>query len=355
MDILCWNCRGSNNSETEQALRDLVIQSKPKVVFLSETHCSSSERLLELQQLMGFDHAYQVPSLGASGGLGLFWFSEIDLRLRDFSPNFIDVEIGSVGAPDCWRFTGIYGFPVTSERYRTWQLIRSLHDASDLPWLICGDFNEILFSHEKSGGRLRQERQMAGFREAVYSCNLRELGSVGSKFTWSDSVTKCRLDRGLSSQSWLGMFPFSRVRVLPPSQSDHSPLLVEIRNSCETSSPPRRRRFRFEEYWLDNEECAGVIESSWASEVSGQPMFQLTSKVLHSRIALQNWQRATFGQRQKDMMIIRRQLEDILNRPFDSTLVVEKQRLSTQLQIFLSQENSFWRQRTRTRSLVERW
>lgn len=100
------------------------------------------------------------------------------------------------------------------------------------------------------------------------------------------------------SDSWLGLFPFSRVRILPPSQSDHAPLLVEVRTLPASPLTPKRRRFRFESFWLEHEDCAGVIDASWSTEVVGLPMYQLVTKVEHTRLALQNWQRHTFGQRQ---------------------------------------------------------
>ena len=48
-----------------------------------------------------------------------------------------------------------------------------------------GDFNEILHLGEKVGGTLRPEGHMRSFREAVNRCNLRDMGYVGSDFTWS--------------------------------------------------------------------------------------------------------------------------------------------------------------------------
>jgi hypothetical protein len=51
-----------------------------------------------------------------------------------------------------WRFTGVYGFPQTKDRHKTWTLLRDLYAQEDLPWLAAGDFNEILFQREKEGG-----------------------------------------------------------------------------------------------------------------------------------------------------------------------------------------------------------
>ena len=51
-----------------------------------------------------------------------------------------------------WRFTGIYGEPEL--KYKTWELMEWLkgQDNEQLPWLCAGDFNEVLFHHEKEGG-----------------------------------------------------------------------------------------------------------------------------------------------------------------------------------------------------------
>ena len=40
------------------------------------------------------------------------------------------------------------------------------------PWLCAGDFNEVLFSHEKEGGTPRSQRCMDNFRETLEACIL---------------------------------------------------------------------------------------------------------------------------------------------------------------------------------------
>lgn len=73
----------------------------------------------------------------------------------------MDVEIlSSDGSSICWRLTCFYGHLTTAERYRTWALLRSLGDESSLPWVVIGDFNELLHVDEKLGGCPRRESQM---------------------------------------------------------------------------------------------------------------------------------------------------------------------------------------------------
>ncbi|KAM1816067.1 hypothetical protein ACFX12_000524 [Malus domestica] len=95
----------------------------------------------------------ELPS-GNSGSLALFWSEEIPHLALPPYVHHIDAEIGMVDDVCQLRITGFYGFIATTERYKSWDLIQSLSTASSLPWLILGDFNEVLLAFEKFGGRV---------------------------------------------------------------------------------------------------------------------------------------------------------------------------------------------------------
>lgn len=52
------------------------------------------------------------------------------------------------------------------------------------PWMVCGDFNKILYSFEKVKGVTQDERQMDMFREALEECQLMDLGYSRTWYTW---------------------------------------------------------------------------------------------------------------------------------------------------------------------------
>ena len=53
-----------------------------------------------------------------------------------------------------------------------------------LPWLVIGDFNEIMSMSEKEGRSTRPQQQLASFVETINLCGLRDIGFVGPRFTW---------------------------------------------------------------------------------------------------------------------------------------------------------------------------
>ncbi|KAL5741976.1 hypothetical protein ACOSP7_028708 [Xanthoceras sorbifolium] len=169
-----------------------------------------------------------------------------------------------------WRFTGFYGEPKQWLREQSWVLLRRLAGLDNLPWLIGGDFNEILRGAEKEGGLARMGSAMDGFREAVDSCNLLDMGFSGNKFTWCNrqfggNVIWERLDRCFCNIGWRTLFPGAVVVHRDFSGSDHRALVIE--NICKRTVSrwgPRGggSRFHFEQAWADDPECRELIQKA---------------------------------------------------------------------------------------------
>ncbi|XP_075665859.1 uncharacterized protein LOC142635608 [Castanea sativa] len=188
MNILCWNCRGLENPQTEQELGDIRAQG-PSVVFLAETWLDKT-RLTFIRDKLKF-------------------------KVDTYSPNHIDAIINK-GNEGGWRFTGFYGEPDTRNHYISWATLRRLKSKYSLPWLCAGDYNEITGAHEKYGGRLRPCKQMEDFRDVLDECGFQDLGFKGNKFTWCNGQGEGhtvweRLDRAVGSVDWLDMFSASKV------------------------------------------------------------------------------------------------------------------------------------------------
>ena len=108
---------------------------------------------------------------------------------------------------------------------------------------------------------------MRCFHETINRCKLRDMGYVGSNYTWSRRLgrrgwVRERLDRALVSADWAGVFPRVKLHHLSTSVSDHSILVLK-----ENSQPRKQRRqarlFRFESMWLEDESCNKVVEEAW--------------------------------------------------------------------------------------------
>ncbi|GKV27974.1 hypothetical protein SLEP1_g37084 [Rubroshorea leprosula] len=252
MSFFCWNCRGLRNPRAVRSLIELVGLKKPIVVFLSET-LLDKKGMERVRRRLGFQNCFTVARVGQSGGLAMLWHSTVKLSLLSYSQNHIDMEVDGVGTCK-WRFTGYYGHLERQNRRKSWELIRELASHSTLPWLISGDFNDLLHADEKRGGQPQPDWMLQGFQEVIDNCCLIELRMVGGMFTWRRNDLMEKLDRGLVTHHWQSIFPGAKVRLLPPLSSEHSPLWITLAENY-TRKNRRRRKFRFEEMWLRDNRC----------------------------------------------------------------------------------------------------
>ncbi|XP_024164458.1 uncharacterized protein LOC112171517 [Rosa chinensis] len=180
--------------------------------------------------------------------------------------------------------TGFYGYARTAECDLSWQLLKDLGDLDSLPWVIIGDFKEILNNGEKINGPPRVERQMRGFREALGYCDLLDLGFQDSKATWWNAETHLSLDRAVCTLSRLDVFGYAKVTHLPPSDSDHISILL---------------------------------------------------------------QKNTFRLRQQQMLGVQARMVELLDSSATTSIQDEKRMLMNRLETLLSQEEAFFRQRAK--------
>lgn len=110
------------------------------------------------------------------------------------------------------------------------------------PWMVIGGFNEILFPHEKVGGKRRSEALLNNFLLSMEASDLHDLGYKGDMFSWNNrhldkSFTKEHLDRALENPSWSQLYAGVWIETLVSRCSDHRPLLA----TCNRLSFARKK------------------------------------------------------------------------------------------------------------------
>ncbi|KAL0453608.1 UNVERIFIED_CONTAM: hypothetical protein Slati_1338900 [Sesamum latifolium] len=207
---------------------------------------------------------FSVDSHGKSGGLALLWHKHLDVTLQSYSFNHIDASILSGHGSEAWHITGFYGEPNSQKLTETWQLLKRLSSQSTRDWACLGDFNEVLYQHEKSGRLPQSWRQMSEFHKTLKDCFLHDIGYIGDKFTWSNKrewphTVYARLDRGCASANWSQRFPHAGVTHLPALGFDHSPLILNTEQSYQTGHSRGRRVWSSKAVWLRVDDCEKVV------------------------------------------------------------------------------------------------
>lgn len=164
------------------------------------------------------------------------------------------------------EITGFYGHPESSNRHYSWELLRRLHgipELRQLSWLVCGDFNEICYDTEKSGGNIHPLHQTQAFRVVLDECSLQDLHSTSLVFTWVNSrineeLIFEHLDRFVGTFEWRILYPAARVQTLEFFNSDHRAIFLEL-GSVSSQRYSTGSRYRFETHWATEVDIDEVV------------------------------------------------------------------------------------------------
>ncbi|XP_017233198.1 uncharacterized protein LOC108207248 [Daucus carota subsp. sativus] len=285
MSFLAWNCRGMAKSRAIRFLKEIINQLRPNIIFLSETLVLKN-KIEEIRKAIHYGGCFVVDAVGQGGGLALIWKNEGGVEIKGTCNHYIDCEVvcEHIGR---WRYTGFYGCPERQRRQESWNLLKQLARESQIPWFVIGDFNDMMFDHEKQGGRPQPRALLEGFRDTVSDCGLMDIGFTGSEFTWEQSRgtglwIQERLDRGLANHDWRTMFPIAEIKVLEVSTSDHLPLFLDLNKKVYA---PRVRRFKFENVWIREDQCRKIVQESW-EQVEGR---SVVDKLEFCCLKLEEW------------------------------------------------------------------
>lgn len=105
-----------------------------------------------------------------------------------------------------WPLTGFYGSLSDVASSASWSLLKRLRGSDDVPWIVGGDFNEVLHHSKKTGSRPKTDLDILPFRLAM-ECGMMDMGYRGDCFTWinrqEDGATILDwLDRCLCNSAW---------------------------------------------------------------------------------------------------------------------------------------------------------
>jgi hypothetical protein len=141
-----------------------------------------------------------------------------------------------------------------------------------------GDFNNVLKSQHRIGGRIVMEAEYSDLSTMMNTTSLYEMDSRGEHYTWSNKQRDCaiysRIDRVIGNLDWLQKD--YTLTVMHPSVSDHALLCL---NSVGGTKRKIKSQFKFLNSTADLDGFLHVVATSWHREIIGRPMYVLWKKL----------------------------------------------------------------------------
>ena len=173
-----------------------------------------------------------------------------------------------------------------------------------LPWLMMGDFNELLESTDKIGGRDLIPSRVQAFDNCLKWCGFFELASSGPNCTWTNKSwnwskhIKEKLDKAFCNNEWQFLFPQAHGLTLLRTHSDHHLISVSI-EGWNTQKP--HYTFIFQPMWLTHASFRPIVDCYWNSHNPHVMESQNFTTLFYSKIhlmqsCLTRWNSETFGE-----------------------------------------------------------
>lgn len=145
------------------------------------------------------------------------------------------------------------------------------------------------------------------FQDFINKCGLMDLEGKGCAYTWAnnreqDELIRKRLDRALCSMDWRISFPSAEVFALPAIGSDHSPILLNL----FPQQFKRKKEFKFEVFWVDDEEYEHIVLEAWKS--FGGETVPLSTRSKKVADELMGWSRRKFQNAEKQISVLKREM-----------------------------------------------
>lgn len=301
---------------------------------------NSDDMILKTLEWMHPDNYFSVPPVTpGGGGLFLTWKPDITLTVTKATTSYIDTFITSKGVR--FQTTFVYGEPDQSKRAAIWKELASLHPPSSGPWLLTGDFNEIVDNEEKCGGPARPEGTFCAFRTFLSENDLFDLKHHGSFLSWrgkrNTHLVQCRLDRAMSNSDWMELYPSSRCQYLKYEGSDHRPLITFLDASVRKGN----KIFRFDRRLNDNAEVSELIKRTWNEAAH----LSVAERLTLCRKAICRWSKSFHEKSNQALENLRLLLDEALSSQIPNEELIRE--LNSKLLNTYKAEEAFWKQRSR--------
>ncbi|XP_059285600.1 uncharacterized protein LOC132039071 [Lycium ferocissimum] len=291
INTIIWNIRGVNSKGAFDRLIRLARTHKTSFISFQEPFVNSS-RLHYFRRKIGFNNA----TSNCSGKIWCLWDDNYSCTIVEDHIQHLTLQVHHIMSQVKFHVSIVYAKIKASNRKDLWGSLSQLNQQIVGPWSIMGNFNVIMESSEKKGGRRHRLSRSLDFINCMVDCGMKDAGYVGNDYTWCNGRRKMkrilkRLDRVMYNDKWFEEFSNVTARHLPRTGADHNTMLLK----CTLSNTPMVKYFKFLNFWSSQPDFMEVVQNSWDEYTEGNAMYIMQQKLKKLAHCLSSWSKNTIG------------------------------------------------------------
>ncbi|KAL3646608.1 hypothetical protein CASFOL_009575 [Castilleja foliolosa] len=277
MKIVSWNIRGLSTASRQKGVKALVVSHNVDIVGLLETKLDDNRlRSFMTFHFSGWNQVNNFDTHVAGRILVLWNPSKVSMEPISISPQVIHFKATCKVSSVSTRLSFIYGLHSIIDRRPLWTNLSDFSGQNRSPWLLLGDFNNVLCSGDRQNGVDVTPYEIRDFEDFCSASGVSDLQYTGSHFTWSNDRVWSKIDRAMGNFEWYASDFFSHVNFLTRgSLSDHSACVITIFHHEVTINRP----FKFFKMWTSHVDYTQLVTSEWGKEFIGTQQYILCCKL----------------------------------------------------------------------------
>ncbi|XP_058775015.1 uncharacterized protein LOC131649265 [Vicia villosa] len=251
---------GTRNREISSRLSKL----RPDIAILVETRVKQ-DKAVHIRKMMGGSWNYlDNYKKHANGRVWIMWDKcKVDIKGICDSDQMIHCGVFDITSNFQHWLTAIYADNKLERRRILWKDIEKIHSTQQGPWCLIGDYNNVLTTDDRIGGKEIHEGEYSDLATMMTNCGLAELDKIGDRYTWCNkhvngTIYSC-IDRAIANNDWFQQRLKWELHVLEPSISDHA--LLCLRNNEHTQRT--KSMFKFLNKVTEVHDYREQVERNW--------------------------------------------------------------------------------------------
>ncbi|XP_050254456.1 uncharacterized protein LOC126700356 [Quercus robur] len=337
---------GALNADFKKRIFEMTINHHPSIMVVTKTRVGGDIATRIIEELP-FDGCITTDTIGYVGGLWILWKKEdVKVLLLLAAEQEIHASIKVSSSNFTWLISTIYASPRLAKGRILWNNLKTVAHLHNLPWLMLGDFNEVLCGDDKFGGNTVNINKALEFKDCLDKCNMLDLGFVGPRYTWTNrrpisALILERIDRCFANPSWRTLYAEAAVTHLPRTFSAHCLVLLEL---CRPNTNNLGKLFQFQTMWLLHPGFPKVVQEAWLEDRE----LQIAISDFANRA--KKWNVEVFGnlfaRKRRVLARLNGSQKALANNPNDFLLALEE-KLIEEYSLILIQEEEYWALKSR--------
>ncbi|KAH0655237.1 hypothetical protein KY285_030119 [Solanum tuberosum] len=225
-----------------------------------------------------WNHCLNYP-MAYTGWVWLLRRAHIQVHVLVIHEQYVHCKVSEANGNFSAYLTVIYANNESQNREEMWRDLVQIGRGIQKSWLLCGDFNNVLATEDRTGSPVLPGETQA-FQGCIDTLQLTALRQSGRHFTCchrqqDGSRVHSKIDWAFRNFQWTVNYGHVEVEFLSPGVSDHSPIVIQV----STRPPSKPKSFGLFKTVLEHPEFEGILTIVWNKRYTGTRMRQLWSKL----------------------------------------------------------------------------